>query len=119
MTPEKLLGRVFGAVGQERDTEKILLFGEFNGVVEQLRAEAFPLVFFVNDEVLKQDNKAALGGTDGKQKIDHANNGAVAAQDKDASTVRLFENQAETPQLSIFVGPEIAFLGEKLPQQLG
>jgi len=70
MTSEKFLRNIFRPVSQQRNAKKIFLLRKIDGVVEQLRSVAFRLVFFVDDQVLEQHDKAALGSTDGEEQID-------------------------------------------------
>src|ERR1043166_6290827 len=98
--PEKFLGDVLRAIGQKCDAQKILLSGKFDGVIQQLRPVTFALILVVNDQIFEQDHKPALGCADGEKKVDHPNDGAVAAQHKNTAPVRLFEDEAEAAERS-------------------
>ena len=73
----------------------------------------------MHDQVLQKNNKAAFSRADGKQQIDHADNGAVTPKNENAPTIGLFENQTQPAQLAFLVWPKIAFLSEQFSEQLG
>jgi len=75
-------------------------------------------MFFVNDEIFEQDYKSAFGCADREEEIDHSDNAAIAAQDKNASPARLLENQAQTAKLFILVRAEIAFFAEEFAEKI-
>src|ERR1051326_8879623 len=110
---EKFLGHVFRPIGQQRDAEKILLPRKFDRVLEQLRAVAVLLELFMDDEVFEQNDEPTFGRADGEKQVDHPDNGAVAAQYKHASAAGLLEDQTQSAQLFLFVGPKITLLREE------
>jgi hypothetical protein len=119
VAPKKFLGHVFWSIGQQGDPEKIFLAGEVNGVIEQFRAVTVPLELLMDDEVFQQNYEPPLGCADREKEIDHADNRAVAPENKHSSAARLFENQTQPAQLLPFVGAKIAFLREESAEHLG
>src|SRR5213594_945154 len=75
------------------------------------------VVFFMNHQVLQQNDEAAFGCADGEKQIDHAHDRAVASQHENAPAARLFENEPQTAKLFVLVGPKIAFLSKQFAQQ--
>src|SRR5437899_12960020 len=108
MTTEKFLCNIFRAVSQQRDAKKIFLLRKIDGVVEQLRSVALRLVFFMDDQVLEQHDKAAFGRADGEEQIDHAHDRAVASQHENAPAAGLFENERQTETLRVLVRTKLA-----------
>ena len=92
VAPEKFLGLVFGAIGKQRDPEKIFLTRELDRVIEQLRAVTVSLKLFMNHQVFEQHDETAFRGADGEKQIDHPNDRAIATKDEDPPAARLFEN---------------------------
>src|SRR3954471_16097374 len=115
---EKILRPQLRPVGQQRDPEKLLLLGEIDRVLEQLRSVAMTAERIVHHQVFQQNHKPALGRADREKKIDHPNDRAVASQDKNAAAIRLFEDEPESLELLLFVGPKILFLAEKFAGQI-
>ena len=52
MLPEKRLRHIFGAIGKQRDSEKVFLLREIDRVLEKLIAVALTLILRVHDQVL-------------------------------------------------------------------
>jgi len=75
--------------------------------------------FFMNHQIFEQNHEATLGGADGKEQVDHADDGVIAAQHKDAAAVWLFENQAQPAQLLFLVRSKVALFAEQLAEQIG
>jgi hypothetical protein len=50
---------------------------------------------FVNDEILQQHDEAAFRCADGKEQINHPDNGMIAPENENTSAVRLLENQSQ------------------------
>src|ERR1700674_1288144 len=119
MALEKLLGTQLRPIGQQRDAEKFFLLGEVDCVFEQLRAVAMAAKRIVHDEVLKENDETALRRADRKEQIDHADDGAIAPQDKDAPAIRFLENQAQPLELFLLVRAEILLLAEELAEKIG
>ena len=113
---EKCLGHVFGAIGQQSDTEKVFLLRKIDGVLEKFGAVALALVLLMNHQVLQHHDEAAFGCADGEKQIDHAHDRAVASQHENASAARLFENEPQTTKLFVLIRPKIAFLSEQFAQ---
>src|SRR6266480_3188883 len=76
------------------------------------------LVLFVDHQVLKQDDKPAFGCADRKEQINHAHDDPVTSQHKNTATAGLFENQAQTAKLFLFVRAKITFLGKQFAEHL-
>src|SRR2546421_2726636 len=94
VTPEKFLGLVFRAVGQQRDAEEIFLARELDRMVEQFRTIPVSLVFLMDHQIFQHDHEAAFGRADGEKQIYHPDDRAIAAEDENATPARLFENQS-------------------------
>ena len=118
MLPEKRLCHIFGAIGQERDSEKVFLLREIDRMFEKLVAVAVTLILRVHHQVLQEHDKPAFGRADREEQIDHPHDGAVAAQHKNAATAGLFENEPQSAELFVFIGTEIALLSEQFAEQL-
>jgi hypothetical protein len=119
VTLEKILRTQFGAIRQQRDAEKFFLPGEVDRILEELRPVAVPAKGIVHDQIFQKEDEAAFRGADGEEKIDHTDDRAVAAQHENAPAIRLFEDQAQTLELLLFVRAEIFFFAEKLTEQIG
>src|SRR4051812_42668654 len=115
---EEILGTQLGPVSQERDPQKLFLLGEIDRVFEQLRSVAVAAERVVDDEVFQENNEPALRGADGEEKVDHAHDRAVAAEDENPAAIWFLENEAQTLELFLFVRPEILFLAEKLAEKI-
>ena len=68
-------------------------------------------------QVLEQNHKAAFGGANSKQQIDHAHNHTVAPQHENAPATGLFENESQPAKLFVLVWSKIAFLSKQFAQQ--
>ena len=116
---EKVLGAQLGTIRQQRDAEEFLLFGEGDRVFEQLGAVAVAAKGVVHDKVFQEEHETALGSADREEEIDHANDGAVPAEDENAAAIRLFEDEAEALQLFLLIWAEVFFFAEKLAEKIG
>jgi hypothetical protein len=116
---EEVLRTQLGAIGQERDPEKFLLFREIDRVLEQLRTVAVTAKGVVHDQVFEQQNEAAFRRADGEQQIDHPYDRPVPSQNENAAAIRFFKDQAKALELFLFVGTEVLFLTEKLAEKIG
>ena len=65
--PEKFLGLVLGAIGEQGDTQKIFLARELDRVVEQFRAVTVALILFMDDQIFQQHHETAFRGADGEK----------------------------------------------------
>src|SRR5712692_4437361 len=119
VTPEKFLGLILRTVGQQRDPKKIFLTRELDRVVEQFGTITVSLKLFMNYQVFQQDHKTAFRGADREKQIDHADDRAITAKHEHAPAARLFENQAQTAQLFVFVRAKIALLRKESAEHLG
>src|SRR5947208_13413827 len=72
----------------------------------------------VNDEVFEQNHKPAFGRADREEKIDHADDCPVAAEDENAAAIRFLEDETKALELFLFVRPEVLFFAEKLAQKI-
>src|SRR5215813_12449922 len=117
MLAEKRLRNIFGAIGQQRDSEKIFLLRKIDCVFEKLIAVAMSLILRVHHEVFQEHDEPAFGRADGEEQIDHSHNDAIAAQHKNPATARLFENEPQSAELFVFVGSEIALVSEQFAEQ--
>ena len=112
MLPEERLCHIFGAIGQQRDSEKVFLLREIDCVFEKLIAVAMSLKLRVHHQVLQEHDEPAFGRADGKEQIDHPHDGAIAAQHKNPATAGLFENEPQSAELFIFIRTEVALVSE-------
>src|SRR5438477_5361986 len=95
MTLEEGLGFDLRTIGQQGDAQKIFLASKVDGVFEQLRAVTMVAKSFVNDEILQQHDEAAFRCADGKEQINHPDNGMIAPEHKNTAAVRLLKNQPQ------------------------
>src|SRR5437763_8046188 len=92
---KEILRAQLWAIGQERDPEKFFLLREIDSVLKQLRAVAMTTERIVDDEVFEQNHEPAFRRADREQKIDHADDGPVAAQNENAAAIRFLEDEAD------------------------
>ena len=116
MLSEKRLRHIFGAIGQQRDSEKVFLLREIDRVFEKPVTVAVTLILRVHHQVLQEHDEPAFRRADGEEQIDHPHDGAIAAQDKDPAAAGLFENEPQSAQLFVFIGTEIALLREQFDE---
>src|SRR6185503_3748303 len=116
MLPEKRLRHIFGAIGQQRDSEKIFLLRKIDCVFEKFVTVAMALILPVHHQVLQEHDESAFGRADGEEQIDHPHDGAVAAQHKNAATAGLFENEPQSAELFVLIGTEVALLSEQFAE---
>lgn len=117
MLPEKRLRHIFGAIGQQRDSEKVFLLREIDRVFEKLVAVTLTLILRVNHQVLQEHDEPAFGRADGEEQIDHPDDCAIAAQHKDPATAGLFENEPQSAKLFVLIGTEVALVSEQFAEQ--
>src|SRR5262245_22812142 len=101
MLPEKSLRHVFGAIGQQRNSEEVFLLREINRVLKKLVAVAMTLILRVHHQVLQEHDEPAFGRADSEKQIDHPHDRAIAAQHKNAATTGLLENKPQSAKLFI------------------
>src|SRR5437879_6553099 len=119
MAFKECLGFDLRTIGQQRNAKEVFLARKVDGVFEQLRAVTMIAIPFVNDEVLQQHDEAAFGRADGKEQVNHPDNGTIAPENKNTPAVRLLKDQSQPAQLFLLVRPEIALFTEKLAKQIG
>src|SRR4051794_24849140 len=73
---------------------------------------------FVNHEGLQQHDEPALSRADREKEMHRADCDVAAPAHKNAATIRLLKNQAESAELRALVAPEIAILAEKLAKKI-
>src|SRR5437868_2222711 len=95
MTFEECLGFDFRTIRSQGDAEEIFLASKVDGVFEQLRTVPMIAKRFVDDEVFQQNNAAAFRCADGEEQINHSDDGIIPSENKNAPSVRLFENQSQ------------------------
>src|SRR4051812_30791868 len=115
---EEILRTQLGAIGQERDPQKLFLLREIDRVFEQLRTVAEAAERIVDDEILQQNDKAAFGRADREEQVDHSDDGAVAAKNEDPAAIWFLENQPEPLKLLLFVRPEILLFAKQLTEKI-
>ena len=113
MLSEKRLRRIFGAIGQQRDSDKVFLLREIDCVFEKLVAVALTLIPRVHHQIFQEHNEPAFGRADGEKQIDHPDDCAIAPQHKDPATAGLFENEPQPAELFVFIGTEVPLLSEQ------
>jgi hypothetical protein len=116
---EEILGAELRPIGEKRDPEEFFLPCEIDRVFEQFRAVAMPAKRIVHNKIFQKNDEAALSGADREEQIDHADDGAVPAQDKDAPAIRFLEDKAKALQLFLLVRAEVFLLAEKLAEKIG
>ena len=97
----------------------MLLFRELDSVLQQFRSVTVVPVFIVHHQIFQQHDEAAFRRANSEQQVNHAHDRVVTPQNKNATAIRLLENQSQTAQLLVLVRAKILFLGEKFPEQLG
>src|SRR5882757_5979358 len=117
MLSKKRLRHIFGAIGQQRDSDKVFLLRKIYCVFEKLVAVALALILRVHHQVLQEHDETAFGRADGKEQIDHPDDCAIAAQHKDPATAGLFENEPQSAELFVFIGTEVAPRANQFPDQ--
>lgn len=118
MLGKKGLGFRTQLVCEQGDAAEMFFAGKLNRVLQQPPPIAHAPMLGMHDDVLHEDDESALGGADGEKQVDHADDHVVGPQDKDAATVGLLQNEAQTMLLLVLVGPEIRLFAEKRHQQL-
>jgi hypothetical protein len=94
------------------------LFREVDGVLEELGPVAVAPEGVVNHEVFQENDEPAFRRADGEEKVDHAHDGPVAAQDENPAPVRLLEDEAKTLELFLFVRAEVLLFAEQLSEKV-
>src|SRR5262245_40948211 len=117
MLAEKRLRHIFGAIGQERDSEKVLLLRKIDCVFQKLVAVAMALILSVHYQIFQEHDESAFGRADSEEQIDHSHDGTVATQHKDPTTAWLFENEPQTAELFVLIGTKVAFMSEQFAEQ--
>ena len=117
MLPEKRLRHIFGAIGQQRDSEKVFLLREIDRVFEKLVAVTLTLILRVHHQVLQEHDEPAFGRADGEEQIDHPDDCAIAAEHKDPATAGLFENEPQSAKLFVLIGTEVPLVSEQFAEQ--
>src|SRR5438552_10381782 len=112
MAPKEILGTNLRPIGEQGDAKEIFLFREIYRVLEQLRAVAVAAIFLMDDQIFQKNNEAALRRADRKEQIDHPDDRIVASQNKNATAIRLFEDQAQAAELLLPIRSKIAFFGK-------
>ena len=74
-------------------------------------------VLGMDNEVFHEDDEASLGGGDGEEQIDHAEDSVVVAQHEDATSIGLFEDEADAVFLFASVRLEVGFHVHQLHHQ--
>ena len=112
MAPKEILGTNLRPIGEQGDAKEIFLLCKIYRVLEQLRAVAVAAIFIMDDQIFQKNNEAAFRGADREEQIDHPDDRIVAAQNKNATAIRLFEDQAQAAELLLPVRSKIAFFGK-------
>src|SRR3954467_5867713 len=79
---EEILGTQLRPIGQERDPEKLLLLGEIDRVLEQLRTITVTAKSVAHAQVLEEKNEATFRRADGKEQVDQPDDRSIATKDK-------------------------------------
>ncbi|SRR5579883_1388147 len=103
-------------VGEQRDAYETRCTRKVDRILEQARAGTTTMVR-VHDHVFKQANGTALGCTDGKQEVDHADDFIAVASDKNAPDLWRLDDRMQTTFLLLQVWLKVGFLGEKQAQE--
>lgn len=80
---------------------------------------SLPAMIAMDNEVLQQDDKSTLGGTNGEEQITHPNNPHIIAQDENPPPIGLFQDEAQSMHLLLEIWNEIWLAGKKIGQQFG
>src|SRR5947207_13886881 len=117
MLAEKRLRHIFGAIGQQRDSEKVFLLREIDRMFEKPAAVTVTLILRVHHEVLQEHDEPAFGRADGEEQINHPDDCAIAAQHKNPASAGLFENESQSAELFVLIGTEVALVSEQFAEQ--
>ena len=84
-----------------------------DGVVQQATADAAPSVTGMDNHVFQPRRATALGGADGEEQVGHAEDFEIRADDEDATSIWLFQNEAQSVLLAGAVRMKVLFRAEK------
>lgn len=105
-------------IREQGDAAEVFFAGELDGMCQQPTAVTHATMLRMDDDILHQNDQPAFRGADGEEQIHHADHHVVCAQDENAASVRLFQDQPQTMLLFVFVRPEVRLFAEKRHQQL-
>ena len=106
------------AIREQSDPEKASSFRKLADMFNQTATETFAAMIGMNDAIFQENDHAAFGRTDREQQIDHGDDLMLAANDKDAASVRLLEDQSEAMFLFAAIRLEVFLKTKELHDQL-